>query len=202
MRPTKSIHFFFDLGGVLFAVQRQLVWLGLADHSKLNAVEIQNAFIEDGALILYETGQIKTNEFMQRLAHLAQVKLTKAELTSIWQSALKPIESNLEQIRHLSATFDVALISNTNAAHLQRIYDLAPFLRNLPASFSHEIGFMKPRSEIFTHALRQMDTSNSLNIFIDDRLDNITAAKGVGFDAIQLSEPSNLQSILNKTLKQ
>ncbi len=200
--PAKQIHFFFDLGGVLFDVNRQRVWQSLSVHSSLSAEEIQTAFVRNGALILYETGQISTEAFLEQLAGLAQVDRPSAELESIWQSALEPIDENLKAVKTLAEAHPVGIISNTNAAHLARIYEQAPFLKNLPASFSHETGFMKPRREIFQHALRQANHSNGLNAFIDDRQDNVTAAERVGFQAMQLSQPNQLTILIHQIFEQ
>lgn len=190
------------MGGVLFEVKRQQVWQGLAGHSSLSAEAIQQAFMQDGSLILYETGAISSAEFWNQLRRIAQTNLPDSELEPIWQSALSPIEANLNAVRNLTQNHAVALISNTNLSHLQRIYQLAPFLKDLPGSFSHEIGFLKPRSEIFKHALQLCGISAVSAVFIDDRVDNVAAAELMGFQGMQLPEPSLFQSTLNQILEQ
>ena len=67
-----------------------------------------------------------------------------------------------------------------------------------PVLLSYEIGVKKPNPEAFKILLQKLQLSASFVIFIDDRIENVEAAKNQGIDAILFVNPSQLKDELEK----
>jgi len=53
------------------------------------------------------------------------------------------------------------------------------------ATFSHRVGIVKPDEGIYLHAIAGIGESAETTLFIDDRIENVEAARTVGLYAIQ-----------------
>lgn len=65
---------------------------------------------------------------------------------------------------------------------------------------SGEIRLVKPNRAIFDHIAQRYDLEPSRTVFIDDLLPNIEAARGLGFRAIQFSDPEQCARDLDALL--
>ena len=75
----------------------------------------------------------------------------------------------------------VAIISNTNAAHVLWLDEHLPELRAFDlVMMSNEVGLLKPDPAIFTTALELLDVLPAQAIFIDDIAENVEAARVLG----------------------
>lgn len=52
-------------------------------------------------------------------------------------------------------------------------------------TFSHRLGIAKPDAAIYLHAVKGLEVAAEKILFVDDRMENIEAARGVGMLAIQ-----------------
>lgn len=55
-------------------------------------------------------------------------------------------------------------------------------------TFSHRLGIAKPDAAIYLHAAKGLGVAAEEILFVDDRLENIQAARGVGMMAVQYLE--------------
>lgn len=79
----------------------------------------------------------------------------------------------------------VAVISNTNAAHVLWLDEHLPELRAFDlVMMSNEVGLIKPDPAIFETALDLLDVAPSQAIFIDDIAENVAAARVLGMAGI------------------
>ena len=61
---------------------------------------------------------------------------------------------------------------------------------------SYQVGLAKPQKEIFEHALKELRLKAGECVFIDDKIENIAAAKSLGFKAIHFKDAEQLASEL------
>ena len=64
-------------------------------------------------------------------------------------------------------------------------------------TWSHALGIAKPDPDIFLYAARGLDTPPGNILFIDDRADNIAAARAVGMKAVQYIDWSSFENALH-----
>jgi len=121
-----------------------------------------------------------------------------AELAAIdlagWHR-INPASQQLIQELHESGT-PLALLSNAPAsfatAYKQQAW-VRPFQHLL---FSAELGIAKPGPEIWELLIKQLNAAPTDCLFLDDREDNVAAARAAGLTALQWSNAVNAQTWL------
>lgn len=195
-------HLFFDLGKVLLDYDFEIASRAIRLQSPLSAGDFEEAQEHANELIIpYETGLLTTTEFFQKLKDRFQFAGTVDELQRIWCEIFNPINEHIQLARELATHYPLALISNTSEAHIQYAeprYDLFELFTHRIYSF--RVGWMKPNPEIYECALQQMNARPEQSLFIDDREENVEAAKALGWHVIQIHPDTNLRQELNALL--
>jgi putative hydrolase of the HAD superfamily len=143
----------------------------------------------------FETGRIGADEFLEGLQQAFPGRGTKTLLT-LWNSMLLdfPVQ-RLEFLEKLARTreYRLFLLSNTNELHIPHVArklgesDYNRFRSSFEGFYlSHEIGLRKPNKEIFEFVLQKHLLYPQETLFIDDTLENIEAAAGIGLQTWHL----------------
>ena len=193
----------FDFGGVVIDIDEQLTInefakLGVEDISKANSPE----FIE--IVGKFEKGIITPDIFRNKLRDYLDLSATDQEIDDAWNALLFDIpQERLAVIEKVKKNYNIFLLSNSNEIH----YDL--YLRDLQlrfgynefaelfhqAYFSFDLHLSKPDSEIYEFVMYQEGLNPEETLFIDDKPENIEAAKKLGFQTYQLIKPERVRDI-------
>jgi glucose-1-phosphatase len=192
---------FCDLGGVLFLVDHQPALKKIAEASPLNPNEIQQRLWNDGSVIRYQIGEIDTATFLAGQCDLFQFRGSAETLGKIWSHIFQPCWKNLEILEHLSNTHRIHALSNTCPLHITALTQLHPiFTRFQTVTYSFQIGFMKPRTEIFLAALAQAKTEAAHSLFIDDTPQHLAAADTLAFQTLHCPPGETLATLIPSIL--
>jgi 2-haloacid dehalogenase len=173
----------FDIGWVLVRLNYRPL-LGLlqargADVADRDAV-MARIQLED-----HETGRLPGRALLERLAALARVPVALEEVQAQWLDMFELEPPMIELAHRLSEHYGVYLLSNIGDlhwAHLAREYRLHAIGHGaLP---SYLAGVMKPDAGIYAEAERRFALEPLATVFIDDRPDNVVAARGRGWHGI------------------
>ena len=137
----------------------------------------------------YEQGLIDTDEFIAFYMDNFP-KLSKKDITEAWNYIICDFPSNrLEFIQQLAKDkkYNLILLSNTNALHIECIQKHIPFYDDFKAAFnkfylSHEIQLRKPNADIFQFVLDQNKLKAEECLFIDDTKENTETASTLGIN--------------------
>ena len=149
----------------------------------------------------YEKGQISSAEFRQEFRNYFQTKWSDAEVDYYWNSLLGAIPAyRLALVNQLKAQYQVGILSNTNAIHIDAVYSLLQAEHGMDnfdtlfdwVFYSHEMGLAKPNAAIYQQLLQELDTQPSRVLFFDDLLANVQGAAALGIQAIQVTGPATL----------
>jgi putative hydrolase of the HAD superfamily len=90
--------------------------------------------------------------------------------------------------------YRLVLASNTNAAHYERYREqFQDLLAHFDAvAVSHEAGARKPHPRFFEYAHELAGCAKDECLFVDDLLDNVTAAREFGWRAIHFTRFDDL----------
>ncbi len=194
----------FDFGGVILDIDPQLtvdefVKLGFANFDKL----VLPSFSEE-IIGKFERGILTPELFREKLKAYLELDVTDQEIDEAWNSLLYDIPSErIEVIEKVKNNYGIYLLSNSNEIH----YDL--FVRDLQlrfgyrefdelfdkAYFSFDLHMMKPNPEVYEFVLNQHGLVPEETLFIDDKSENIDAAKKLGLKTYQLSKPERIRDI-------
>jgi FMN phosphatase YigB (HAD superfamily) len=137
------------------------------------------------ALTEHECGRQHGGELLARLAALTTQPVAHAELHAQWVGMFELDAAMVALAYRLSAGYRVYLLSNIGDlhwAHLSREFGLHGIGHGaLP---SYLAGVMKPDAGIYAEAERRFALTAAHTVFIDDRAENIAAARVRGWHGI------------------
>jgi glucose-1-phosphatase len=187
--------FLFDLGNTLIKLAYERVLLSVCRDAAVSRDELVEILEEPGGYRDMERGAITFREFYEFLCDKAGYRGSLHELRAIWIDFFDGIvpgaENLLERIRE---KYRVAFLSNSNEIHA----DLVPrqfaslFRKDDRFIFSNRFRVAKPDPEIFRRALEVIGALPQHVVFIDDLIENVTAARSIGIEAFQFVDAEQL----------
>lgn len=187
MKTPKARNLLFDLGNVIVDLDVDGAFQKLEKLFRKDA----NRAVIDKTMIDYECGRISTESFVRELLHQSKSQVEGPEIIEAWNSMLVGIPVyRLEMLRMLRNDFNVYLLSNTNALHLEwvrryvkKTHQVDDFEKEHfhQAYYSHLVGDRKPLPSIFKHIIDDSFMTPALTLYMDDIKENLDVAKKLGF---------------------
>ena len=158
----------------------------------------------------FEVGEMSQYEFFQSLTDSCKFLQSTQCVKGAWNSMLGDLRDETLFLKKLSTTYDLALVSNTNAAHIAAIATASgPFLwTHFTNAFdglflSHEIHERKPNASYFEKVAKTMNAEPNEVLFIDDTQANSDGAAALGFQTLLFNcQEGNLKKELTTILAQ
>jgi HAD superfamily hydrolase (TIGR01509 family) len=173
----------FDIGWVFVRLKYQ----PLLDLLRARGVETPDlhSALNLAALEEHESGRLHGLGLLERIAALAREPVSVEELHAHWTGMFELEPGMVELAHRLSEQHRVYLLSNIGDlhwAHLAREYGMHRIGHGaLP---SYLAGVMKPHAGIYAEAERRFALEPAATVFIDDRAENIDAARTRGWHGI------------------
>jgi putative hydrolase of the HAD superfamily len=189
----------FDLGNVLVAVDEGRAADRLAARTgKTRQQIIEYAYSTPHATNL-ALGKLTREQFFKTVAHDLAFDGTYAEFAAIWAEIFTPIEPMIALAGSLKNRVRRLILSNTNAIHMDYIFERYAFLRDFDTLvLSHEVGLLKPDPAIYKHTVEKHGLLAARAVFIDDMAVNVEGARNVGLQAIQFHNADQTRAELTK----
>jgi glucose-1-phosphatase len=176
----------FDVGGVLVelgGVDTMLEWLG----PTVSADELWRRWLTSVPVRRFETGKIDAQTFAGGVIAEFDLKLDAdrfLDAFAAWPTGLYP--GTLEMLALIPSAYRLALLSNSNSLHWQRITEDMGLGAAVETHFvSHLTGRIKPDADAFQHAVQSLGCAPEQVLFIDDNLVNVEAARQSGMHALR-----------------
>lgn len=191
----------FDLGGVLVHLDWDKVCGRLQELSGLAVDKVRHEVINGPIVRSVMQGLLNPRAYQEALCDKLGIGLPYNEFVDIWNGLLSANEAIVPVVVQLKLGNRLVLASNTDPIHFAHADESFIVLRQFDHHFlSYEMGLLKPDPAFFHHVLLTLDSPAADCIFIDDRAENVEAARGIGITAIQFEGASQLQSDLNTVL--
>lgn len=178
----------FDLGDVFLNLNHQ----ASIDAFKKLGLKDWNDDLK-AKTILFETGKIDELQFLEAVqTHIPNANLI--EIRDAWNAIIGdfPLE-RLEFLEKLQNKYNIFLLSNTNPTHIDKFEHRVglTFAREFYAHFnkiyfSYETKVRKPDEAVFNLILKQNNLKPNKTLFVDDTLEHIEVAKGLGINTWQI----------------
>jgi putative hydrolase of the HAD superfamily len=214
MKSKKIETIIFDFGGVVLDIDPQLT---INEFAKLGFTDLErvNSDVFTQLIRKFERGILTPEVFRAKMKVFLGIDVSDQQFDEAWNALLFDIPGErIEIIEQVKENYRILLLSNSNEIH----YDL--YVRDLQlrfgyrefadlfhnAYFSFDVHLSKPDIEIYEFVINQEDLDPKKTLFIDDRLDNIEAARKTGLQTYLLQNPERVRDIftdgiLNKNLE-
>lgn len=195
----------FDFGGVLINIDylktiEEFKKLGIPDFEERYSQAEQNSLFSD-----IETGKISAKEFIDELLKFLPSGISQDQVVDAWNAMILDVPlSSIEVLKSLQGKYRLFLLSNTNEIHIP--IALNEWKKTSEVDFyscfehvylSHEIGLRKPNKEIFKFVCDAQNIQPENALFIDDSLQHINGAKGIGLNVFHLTPEIELSSVFS-----
>jgi putative hydrolase of the HAD superfamily len=191
---------FFDLlqkqRRVILTAFLVLMGLGLAFGRQLPAGILPDV-IFPRITVIAESGELPGEELIARLAALAPAPIPAAAARAAWLDMFELDHAMIGLAHALAARHRVYLLSNIGDLHwmhLAREFGLHRIGHGALPSFL--AGSMKPAAPIYAEAERRFALEPRRTVFIDDRHDNIAAARERGWHGIVHADYASTRAAL------
>lgn len=189
----------FDFGSVIAKTDRQKI----SDYISQSF----NISEEESAKALLGLKENRQNDGAEMDYWLKFAKLKKKKLPDDWLLRLNEVRFNaLEEVPGMvnlvkclkKQGYQTALLSNVRKSQAQIKRKLGFYDLFHPVLLSYETGFRKPDPKAYKLLLKKLNLPPEQVFFIDNKVENVTAAKSLGMDAIQFVSPEQLIEALKQ----
>ena len=189
-----------DLGNVIVFVNHHKIAQGLAKFSNKDEKCIYRFFLNSKARKSFDIGKISENRLFTNFKNNLNLKLNFNQFKKIWCSCLIGLNKDIEKLLYkLKKNYQLVLLSNTDIIHFTyckekyRVLDIFDdFI------LSYEVGYKKPNSLIYSHALKKTGRFSGHILYIDDIKEYVRAARFLGIKSIQYKNFKKLEIDLKK----
>lgn len=187
MAAIKNI--IFDMGGVLYNIDYNLTADAFKELGFTNFEAMYSQFTADEVFEKLETGQITEQEFYTIIQQKSDVEISTTQIKNAWNAMLLGFRTTaINHLKKIKNSYRIFLLSNTNAIHLEKVYEDYDTLGQSigydslfeQAWYSHKIGLRKPNEDIYEFILKEAGLNAEETLFIDDSFNNIETAKALG----------------------
>ena len=199
----------FDLGGVLINLDFKK---STDAFRELGFPHFENMFSQFKADQLFEKlekGLISPEDLYTVLHKVGKEGITTEQLQHAWNSMLLDFRvESLAFLNELKKTYNLFLLSNTNAIHLTAFNGILKEQTGLDSLgnffnrsyYSHLVGLRKPNNDIFEFVLADAGLNINETLFIDDTQDNIETAAKMGFKTHHLLPGEKIENLAYNNL--
>ncbi|HJV06730.1 MAG TPA: HAD family phosphatase [Chromobacteriaceae bacterium] len=189
----------FDLGGVL------VDWNGVDPLIELTAGRLSREaarqfWMHTPWVAELDSGRCTPEQFAAAMTEELELGLSASEMTRLlgeWVQGPYPGVKPL--LQQLKARYRLAVLSNNNALHWEKIGRDMVWDELFDATFaSHLLGLRKPEAAIYQHVQQQLAVSPSHIVFFDDNIECVEAARRVGWQAFHTKGIAELTQVLHR----
>lgn len=195
----------FDIGNVIVDIDyavpvREFQKLAITDFSSIVSYSKQHHIFDQ-----FEKGQISVSNFHNELRKFLRPNVTDEEILAAWNSILLDYPSyKFDLLLKLKNNYRVFALSNINETHVRAIDEAVKAKFGVKAFsdyfhtayYSNEVGWRKPEKEIYELVITKENLNPDETFFVDDKSENVEAAKEAGLQAYELKHPSELENLL------
>ena len=205
MNPIQAV--LFDYGMVLSGPPDPAAWARIRTITGLSEDILHREYWAHRHA--YDRGDLTANAYWNEVADGAAILLTPQQITAaiaadvdLWSQLNTPMLEFAQRLQQAGIRTGIlsnigdAMTSGLLAKHLW----LNAFYHH---TWSYSINLAKPEPSIYRHAVEGLHTPAENILFIDDKSENIAAARGIGMQAIQYtSHDAFEQEMRNRGLGQ
>ena len=198
----------FDFGGVLFKppdAQFMNRWKKRINFSENPAMSEAFSMSDESPFMQrIFLGEVPEDQVWRQMEERTEVPSVVFRWTRRWLESKRRLNRPMIRLlRGLQADYQTAILSNAGDQARNWMTEILELDRYVEAIIiSAEEGLIKPSREIYEVALDRLHAQAQTTLFVDDRMENVLAARDLGMQAVQFTTNeqtiSAIQGILGK----
>ncbi len=187
--PSDMDALYTDMGDVLVKIRadrffsRLLAMTGTVDRAWFVDRVLTRQIYRD-----FSAGVTGPSVFAAQLADVLGISWSFEEFVDLWVDMFDEIPGTEQALDLALSALPVFILSNTDPVHWEYLSGRFPWLTRASGTFmSFDVGMLKPDPQYYLGALRRFGHDPSRVLFIDDRIENVEAARGVGLAAVHMT---------------
>lgn len=197
----------FDIGDVIIDIDYKATIFAFQQIAVVDFSEVVSYAKQHPIFDQFEKGQITASGFRNELRPFLKPGTTDAQIDAAWNAILINYpKAKLDLLDKLKNKYRVFALSNINEIHICELDRVAKTLlgKNRFSDFFHhayysnELGHRKPNPEIYEYVASQQNLLPHETFFVDDKAENVVAAKTLGWQAFQLTNRNELTALLQQ----
>ena len=198
---------YFDLGNILVSFDPARACQNVAGLFQITNQKAQELVYDSGLETKLELGELTGDQFFKLLCESLdrnEREYQKQDVLDAISDMFTPIDSMVQVIQRTREHVDrIGVLSNTCAAHWSWIrrqpWPIAQVDYDVKI-LSYEVGAMKPDPRIYEAAEQSARTPAGNILFIDDKQENIDAARKRGWQAEQCLGGDEAAAVIERCL--
>ena len=190
----------FDYGMVLTGTPNLQAHDAMVQLTGLSAEQFEKFYWADRHA--YDEGKLSGTTFWQKFSATSGLALTPEQLSELnrldakmWTTSNPAMLAWHDQLR--GRGLRTAILSNMGDSVLESIEREFAWIHGFDSLvWSYQLGIAKPDPAIYHHALDKLGTAAGETLFLDDKQENIEAARQLGIVALQFSTVDRLRADL------
>jgi putative hydrolase of the HAD superfamily len=191
---------FFDFGNVIAYFDHDRATKRLAAFTTISHDALHQALYQRDRFAALETGLLESGSYIKQVLADGRLSCNEECFRLAFADIFAPNHDVCGLIPRLASRHRLVLASNTNSLHaeffLQAFQDTLAHFRKLV--LSHDVKARKPDAMFYACCQEWADCSPGQCLFIDDRADNVAAARAHGWRAIEYVSFEILQHDLRR----
>jgi len=183
--PHPPLVVFFDLGGVVVDVDLQRARCAWAAELGTSESDFDRVFLDSGIKDAMDVGKITRSQALRDLCALCASPVAEEVIVRCWSSSISPRPEVSEMVHEVARNARCAVISNTDPVHAEYIKAVTGISTAIERWVtSYQAGSMKPEIGILRLALQHLAVHAEDALLVDDREENLVAARSLGMDGL------------------
>lgn len=153
--------------------------------------------------VQFGTGQIDLAQFASSASEGLQHTYSPDEVVHIHHAVLvaeyEGVDQQIDRIHQSGLA--TACLSNTNHAHWERMSEFPAVMKLEHRLASHLLGLHKPDEAIYRALEQSLGFAGSEILFFDDMIENVDAARVIGWDAVHIDHASSTSAQIEAALR-
>ncbi len=196
----------FDLGGVIIDLDEK------ETQNQIEALrDVDKPLFDFQIFKDVETDALSSEDFINAIRASCTDNTTHNQIIDAWNAMLVAIpKRRLDLMKQLMNSHKVLVLSNTNHIHAQRFDEmlkeecgdsltLDDFAHKV--YYSQNMGLRKPDTAIYQAVLDESNINAETTLFLDDKQENLEAAKTLGIKTVRVETPDMIFDILGAALQ-
>ncbi len=181
----------FDLGKVLLEFDFQIFARNLSAQSEMSADDIMEKVVGSDVLVEYEYGRTSSEDFYRQVKELSGYTGDYGNFENLFGEIFTEIPEMVALQRQLRGSgIPCYIFSNTNEIAIRIVRRQFEFFANFDGYvYSYEHLAMKPEASLYKVVEEVVGKTGQDLVFIDDKGENIQAAKEQGWHGIVHQQP-------------